>query len=301
MRKERMDAAGAVLLIGLSALMGFNQVIIKLVNAGMQPTFQAGLRSLCAFFPILCYAWLKRKPLNLNDGSFWPGIFAGLFFAGEFLLIFSALDLTSVSRVSLFFYMMPVWAAVGAHFMIEGDRLTPIRVSGLAVAVAGIVLAFSEDRSQSSQTALLGDVLSLIAGLLWAAIVLIVRTTRLSRSCPEQQLLYQLAVSAVVLLALAPLSGDLIRDMNATIIVLFTVQVVLVICTGFLLWFWVLSIYPASSTASFSFLTPVFGVLSGYLVFGDDLSGRFMLALVLVVIGVLLINRPADSSTLDRP
>lgn len=291
MRKDRMDTSGAVLLIALSALMGFNQVIIKLVNAGMQPIFQAGLRSVCAFFPILCYAWLKHKPLSLTDGSFWPGMMAGLLFSGEFILIFVALDLTSVSRVSVFFYMMPVWAAVAAHFLIEGDRLTPLRLLGLAVALIGICLAFADGRTQTTEHALLGDLFSLVAGMLWAAIVVLVRTTRLSRSCPEQQLLYQLAVSAVVLMALSPLFGDLIRELTPVIIGLFTLQVLLVICTGFLLWFWLLSIYPASSTASFSFLTPVFGVVSGYLVFDEALSGRFLIALVLVVIGVVLINR----------
>lgn len=291
MRKDRIDTSGALLLIALSALMGFNQVIIKLVNAGLQPIFQAGLRSVCAFFPILCYAYLKRKPLSVHDGSFWPGMMAGLLFSGEFILIFIALDLTSVSRVSVFFYMMPVWAAVAAHFLIEGDRLTPLRLLGLAVALAGICLAFADGRSQPSHNALLGDLFSLLAGMLWAAIVMLVRTTRLSRSCPEQQLLYQLAVSAVILMALSPLFGDLIRDLTPVIVGLFTLQVLLVICTGFLLWFWLLSIYPASSTASFSFLTPVFGVVSGYLVFDEALSGRFLIALVLVVIGVVLINR----------
>ena len=43
-RKTRIDTLGAVVLVLFSALLGLNQVLVKLVNAGMHPVFQAGLR-----------------------------------------------------------------------------------------------------------------------------------------------------------------------------------------------------------------------------------------------------------------
>lgn len=43
----------------------------------------------------------------------WPvGAWAGLLFAAEFICLFTALDLTSVARVSILFYSMPVWLAI---------------------------------------------------------------------------------------------------------------------------------------------------------------------------------------------
>ncbi len=47
-RKERIDAFGAVALVGFAALLAFNQVVIKVVNEGLQPVFFAGIRSLGA-------------------------------------------------------------------------------------------------------------------------------------------------------------------------------------------------------------------------------------------------------------
>ena len=85
-RKSHIDALGAVLLVYCSASMGINQVLVKLVNEGLAPVFQAGLRSACAFLPVLLFAVVTRRRLTLSDGSFWPGIVAGLFFAFEFLL-----------------------------------------------------------------------------------------------------------------------------------------------------------------------------------------------------------------------
>jgi len=107
----------------------------------MHPVFQAGLRSACAVVPVFLFAWFMRRRLSLSDGSLWPGLLAGCLFALEFALVFIGLDYTSVARASVLFYTMPIWVAVGAHFLIPGESLTPRRIAGLAFACAGVVVA----------------------------------------------------------------------------------------------------------------------------------------------------------------
>jgi drug/metabolite transporter (DMT)-like permease len=290
-RKPQVDTLGIILLTTISALMGVNQVIVKLVNSGLGPIFQAGLRSLFALLLILGFALLRKKNLSITDGSFWPGILAGVFFAGEFLLLFQALDFTTVSRASIFFYTMPFWTAIAAHFLIPGEKLTLVRVTGLVLAIGGVVLALSNNFNSSNEMAIIGDIYCLLGAMLWSGIVIIARTTRFSKACPEMQLIYQLGVSAFLLLAIAPFAGDLVRNLTPMITLLFSIQVLLVTCFGFLTWFWLLSIYPASSVASFSFLTPIFGVVSGWLILGEKLDDTILLALVLVCLGVILVNQ----------
>jgi drug/metabolite transporter (DMT)-like permease len=290
-RKDRIDLFGASVLVSLSAIMGLNQVLIKLVNSGLQPVFQAGLRSLFAILPILIFALLMRKKISVTDGSFWPGMLAGLFFATEFLLLFLALDYTTVARASIFFYTMPFWAAIGAHFLISGERLSVIRIVGLVLAFIGVALALSENAAPASENALLGDIFCIVGAVFWAGILLLARATKLSRACPEMQLLYQLVVSALVLLSLTPLFGDPVRDLTPMIAGMFAFQVIGVACIAFLTWFWILSIYPASDMASFGFLAPVFGVLFGGLILGEDITLTIAAALALVGTGIALVNR----------
>lgn len=290
-RRDHIDALGAATLVVCSALMGINQVLVKLVNAGLHPVFQAGLRSACAFLPILGFALIMKRRLSVHDGSFWPGVLAGLFFAVEFLLLFQALDYTTVSRASIFFYTMPFWTAIAAHFLFPGERLTATRALGLVLAIGGVITALANNQSPASDQAIVGDLFCLLAALFWSGIVLIVRTTRLSKSCPEMQLLYQLAVSGIVLLLVAPAFGGLVRELSPAIAVLFSIQVVAVVCFGFLAWFWVLSVYPASNMASFSFLTPVFGVIFGWLILHETMDRTIVVALALVSVGVVLVNR----------
>ena len=51
-RKDHIDLFGGSVLVIFAMVMGLNQVVIKVVNDGMQPVFQAGLRSLFAFFVV---------------------------------------------------------------------------------------------------------------------------------------------------------------------------------------------------------------------------------------------------------
>ena len=286
-----MDALGASFLISFNVLLGLNQALVKLVNAGFSPVFQVGLRSACAFLPVLLYALWTRKRLSVNDGTLGPGILLGILFSAEFCLMFVALDLTTVSRVSLFFYTMPLWVAAGAHFLIAGERLNGQKVLGLATAFTGIALALLANDGGSSSSHWQGDLLALLGAFCWAGIALLARTTRLSETSAEMNLLYQLAVSAIIVIPLAYWLGDTVREPTAAIYGMFAFQVIVIVAIGFVVWFWILSVYPATSMASFSLLTPVFGIFFGWLIFDDALTLSFVAALLLVGAGLVLVNR----------
>lgn len=295
-KKNRIDAFGAISLIGFSALLGLNQVMVKIVNGGLQPVFQAGMRSLLAFPVVLLIALLFRQRLSIRDGSLVPGIFSGFLFAGEFILLFLALDYTSVARASIFFYTMPFWVAIGAHYFIPGERLNLGRTFGLLLAIVGVAIALSSNAQPASDYALIGDIVCLIGAAMWAGIALLARTTALSKSTPYMQLLYQLAVSAPMILFAAPFFGPLVRELESYHLALFAFQIIAVVSLGFAFWFWLLSKYPASDMASFGFLAPLFGVGFGWLILNEPVGLRLIMALVLVGAGIVLVNRKPRAS-----
>ena len=137
--------------------------------------------------------------------------------------------------------------------------------------------------------------MALTGSVCWAAIALTARLTNFSKASPEMQMIYQLIVSAFILLGLAfigTLVGEeLFREMTMMLWGVFAFQVIVVVAFGFALWFWVLSIYPASNMASFAFLTPIFSVFFGWLVFNDQLTLSLAMALVLVGSGIYMVNR----------
>ena len=186
------------------------------------------------------------------------------------------------------FYCMPVWITIAAHFLIPNEKISIIRIVGLLSAFFGMAWALSDNSKNSD--ALIGDIMCIIGSILWAGIVLIARLSNLQKSAPEMQLIYQLAVSTFILIPAAFLFGPFIRELEFFHLVLFFIQVVGVVSIGFVLWFWVLSIYPASDMASFSFLAPVFGVIFGWLILGEEISIVIIGSLFLVSLGIMLMN-----------
>ena len=293
-RKTEMDALGTSLLVGFSVLLGLNQALVKIVNAGFSPLFQSGLRSVCAFLPVLIFALIMKRHLSLTDGTLRWGFINGLLFCGEFALLFEALDYTTVARVSLFFYVMPVWVALAGHFLIPEEPLNRNKVIGLGLAVIGIAFALGSDLGEAPPDAWIGDLMALIAGMFWAGIALLTRI-KLSNTSAEMNLLYQLGVSAIILTGLALLAGEPIREPTPLIYGAFAFQVIFIVCIGFLVWFWILSIYPVSNMASFGLLTPIFGVGFGWYLFDDPLTPAFFVAMVLAGLGIVIVNKPVKA------
>lgn len=286
-RKDQIDAFGAVSLIGFAIFLAFNQVVIKVTNGGLQPVFFAGLRS---FGAVICiYAWMRLRGIPLNFSALGPGLLVGMIFAAEFVCLFLALDLTSVSRSAVIFYSMPVWMALGAHFLL-GERITSAKAAGLLIAFTGVAVAIFS-RSDTGTESLIGDLCALGAALGWAGSALGVRATRLKDDSPEMQLFWQVLVSTPLLLLAAPLFGPLIRELAPIHLWGLGFQIVFVVSGGFIFWLWLLSLYPAASVASFSFLSPVFGVLLGWLMLGEAVGPSILTSLVLVCVGLILINR----------
>lgn len=289
-RKSKIDATGAIVLIIFMAVLGLNQVGIKIVNDGIAPIFQAGLRSLAAGILIFLYCIWRGSKIDIRKAVLLPGIAIGICFAIEFALLFKAIEYTTVARTSVLFYTMPFWVAIGAHYLIPDERLTKIRVLGLVLASIGTAIALLGGQGSSGEASLVGDIIALLAATMWAAIALITRTTQFSSIKPEAQLFYQLAISAVILLPLSML-GETFTNPTPLHFMIFAAQVVFVVCIGFVAWFWVLSVYPASDMASFSFLAPLFGVLFGWLILNEELTWNILIALLLVGIGIVLVNQ----------
>ncbi|MFC2970275.1 DMT family transporter [Acidimangrovimonas pyrenivorans] len=289
-RKDRLDAIGVVALTASSLLLGLNQVVVKVVNGGLQPVFFAGLRSVGALLLIWAWMYWRGRPVRIRPGTVGAGIAIGLCFAVEFLCLFLALDHTTVVRSSIIFYSMPVWFAILGHFFLPGERISPRKALGLAIAFAGVAWAIAHRGGAAGETSLLGDLLSLGAAFGWTGIAFLSRATSLREIRPEMQLFWMVAVSGPVLLVASLFFGPFIRDLQPIHLWGLGFQIVVIASFGFIFWLWLLAEYPASTVASFSFLTPLLGIGFGWLLLGEPVGPQILASGALVALGIVLIN-----------
>jgi drug/metabolite transporter (DMT)-like permease len=271
---------------------GFNQIAVKLTLPDVPPMLQAMIRSAGALPVLLLIARLRGARMFERDGTLGAGLFAGLLFGLEFVLLFHGLKLTSASRAVVFLYTAPFFVALGSYQFL-GERLRASQWGGLGLSFAGVALAIGVPQANVDARVLLGDLLVVGAGALWAATTLVVKATSLLRAPPEKALGYQVAVSVPILGLAAWIWGEtLTRVPGPLALSLMAYQAIWVVGLTFLIWFALVKTYSASKLSAFSFITPLFGVVASYVIMDDTLTPIFGVAAVAVMAGLYLVNRP---------
>lgn len=296
----RALTAGTIALVLMLCLTwGFNQIAIKLVLREIPPFTQAALRSAGGLLVILAIARFRGVKLFSRDGTLKAGLLVSVIFGIEFLLIFHGLQFTTATRTAVFLYTMPFFVALGAYLFL-GERLRAVQWAGLGVSFTGVAVAIGVPQADVTWSVLKGDLLVVGGAVMWAATIIIVKATPLLHCPPEKALGYQVGVSIPILGIAAMISGERITEVPGPLTLsLLSFQAFWVVGLTFLLWFGLIRTYSASKLSAFTFITPLFGVAAGYLIMGDHLTPAFGVAALLVIAGLILVNRPVRAERTD--
>jgi drug/metabolite transporter (DMT)-like permease len=294
MRAGRPLSLGAIaVMLVLCLSWGFNQITVKLALPDIPPLMMATFRSTGALGMVLLVAWVRGINIFKRDGTLAAGLFAGVLFGFEFVVVYQGLMWTTATRAVVFLYVAPFVVAFGSARLL-GERLGPPQWGGLALSFVGVALAMGVPQVGVDSRVLMGDVLVAIGGVLWAATTIVVKVTPLLRVPAEKTLAYQLAVSIPILGVGSLALGEEITRVPGPIAVMSLIyQAFWVVGLTYLVWFMLVRTFSASKLAAFTFITPLFGVAAGYFVMHDPLTLAFCGAAVLVIAGLILVNRPS--------
>jgi drug/metabolite transporter (DMT)-like permease len=288
--RKPLDLRAFLLMMFLCVVWGFQQVAMKAVSGDIAPVMQLSLRFSCAavFFAVLV---LRSEGMRwFEDGTLPSGVLLGVLFSLEFLLLGSALQHTSAAHAVVFLYSAPVFTAVGVQFLPE-ERMGPEQWWGMAIAFGGIAVAFFESGNRPWAEILKGDFLALLAGAAWGASNVVLRRGRISRASTVKTVCYQVAIAGVLLGLYASTTAQNQITWSLASISAVVFQTVIISIISYLIWFWLLRHYLTSRLMLFSLLTPLIGVFFGAAFLGDRLEAQFGAGALLVLAGILLVNR----------
>jgi len=289
-RREHLDSLAISLLLGCCLFWGFQQVLIKATLPLVPPMVQGCIRFIGATALLMLWCVWRRIPLWQPDGSLRAGLVAGLLFALEFVCIYTGMQHTTASRLTILLYTAPFWVALLLPLWLKHERLRPLQWVGLSLAFSGVAFALRD--SLSSGGSWLGDALSLAAGAAWGLTTVVLRTTALSRVSAEKLLFYQVGVSAGVLPLVARAMGESFTlDYSLLGWSSLVLQAALGAFVTFLIWMWMISHYPATRVSAFSFLSPLSALVFGALWLGEPITPDLMIAMAGVGLGIYLVNR----------
>jgi drug/metabolite transporter (DMT)-like permease len=278
----------------LCLLWGGNLVSVKISNQGIPPVLAAMVRSGVAAFLIWAFARSRRQGVFLPPKEIRHAVALGLLFGIEFIFLYWGLTFTHASRGTIFFYTQPFWTAIGAHFLLTGDRLNSAKVGGLALAFLGLISVFWSRSPDLGPLHWLGDLMELGGGLCWAAVSIYVKRIISGRDYTPYQTLFSQLFFSIPVLALAWLVFQRSDPVVVTgpVGVAFLYQSVIVAFASYLAWFWMIHRYSVSRLAAFTFLSPLFGVVLSGLVLKESIPLLLWAGLILVGAGIFLVNRP---------
>lgn len=283
-----MKGFAAILII--TVLWGSNYSAIKITNAGFSPIFTSFLRSVIASVLGIGYCLAIRQNLFHRGALFFHGLVVGILFGLEFAFLYLGMLFTDSARAVIFVYLSPFVVAAGAHLFL-GERLSPLKWTGLFLAFGGLVSVFYGKPSHYNRLMFIGDMLEIVAAFVWGATTLYIKKYLAGKMHPINTFLYQLVFSVPVLFLCSYfLETQWIRAPGTVQMASLGFQSVIVAFISYLAWFKLIHDYPVARLSVFTFLTPVFGVLFAALFQHEQITAGLMAGLLMVCAGIYVTN-----------
>lgn len=192
--------------------------------------------------------------------------------------------------VAVFIATVPLWATlIGRAFL--GLRVGPLAAAGLAGGIAGTALL-----AMPSSGAGVRPVVALImagGALAWSAASLFARGARIA-SRPLLLAALQMLIGGALQLGVAAVSGEPARFSPAlatqpAVVATFLYLLVFTGILGFIAFSWLLRSASPPVANSQAYVAPVIAILLGWLLLGEPVSGRAVVAAGLAIAGVALL------------
>ena len=289
--KQFLDLKGIVTIIIVTLIWAFNYTAVKYSNEGISPVFASALRSIIAAICGVIYCMRRGEKLFHTDIMLFHGVIVGVLFGLEFACIYFGLLYTDAGRSVVFVYLSPFVVTLGAHFFLRGDRLTFLKVLGLVLAFAGIFFVFQGKPKAAKSTMIFGDILQIAAAFFWGATTIYIKKFMAEKIHPINTFLYQLVFSIPILLIVSLiLESRWIYRIDLTIVASMFYQSVINAFISLVIWFRLIHEYSVSRLTAFTFFTPIFGVLFGIALLGEDFTNSLTVGLPLVCLGIFIVN-----------
>lgn len=228
--------------------------------------------------------------------SIWLGLLGTMAYQ---LLFMHGMSWTAAGDASLIIPMNPVFTVLLAVPML-GQKISARMSLGLMIGISGVavVVGWSPNSEIPLEHRILGDLMILFAALSWAATSNLTKIMlSWERDYSALEIVVWYSVTGWALLSpwvIAENWGSVIPDPSTaewlTIAYLGVVSTVL----SYVLFAKGIEVIGPTAASSYVFLVPVFGVLGGWLLLGEEIGASMILGFALIVVGVTEVQRESE-------
>jgi drug/metabolite transporter (DMT)-like permease len=189
----------------------------------------------------------------------------------------------------------PVWLTVFDWTLFKGPRPTPRTWLGVVMGLLGIaILVGPQLLAGAGEVNLAYWIVMIMAPILWGFGSLLSRTADLPKNIFMSTSIEMLA-GGLALLLIGLSTGEtsqlVVADISARSWAAFIYLIIFGSIIAFTAYIWLLQNVQATRVGTYSFVNPVIAVVLGWLILGEPLSARMLVAAAVIVVAVILIIR----------
>jgi drug/metabolite transporter (DMT)-like permease len=295
MRIPPRQLAGLVL---LASIWGASFMFIKVLLDEVEPVEVGWLRLGGGAVFLAVVMRVRGRPLP-RDGRYWRSVLVvgALGSALPFFVIPRAEQEISSQLAGILNGAMPLWAAVLTQLVLVEERLSRSAAAGMVVGFIGLGIVIGPGIFDLGDASTQGALMMLGAALSYAASAVWVR--RRLQGVDSTTLAGIQTLLAFLYLTPWAAAGGLPNPATFPANVLWSTIALGVLATGvaYVIYYWLLATVHATQAALVTYLAPVAAVFWGWAILDESLGRGVWPGLVLIVIGMYLVNRPARVAT----
>src|SRR2546426_1641193 len=252
----------------LCCIWGSTWLFIKLGLSDLPPFTFAGIRFVIASAILFAIIKARRLPLPSSRADWMLLVATGvLSFSLNYGLLFWGEQYISSGLAALLQATIPAFGLVIAHYYLPGERMTPAKIFGVVMGVAGVGVIFSNQLSVAGPKALAGCG-ALVIGSACAAYANVLVKARGAKLDPAILAGGQMLFGLIPLLLIGiPLEGNPFHFhwTRMAFIALFYLAIVGSVI-AFLLYYWLVQHMDVTKTMLIALVTPVIAVTLGVII-----------------------------------
>ncbi|EIM05936.1 hypothetical protein A1A1_13707 [Planococcus antarcticus DSM 14505] len=284
--KEKLIFSFLVILT--TGLMGSSFVVAKIGLIYISPLLLAGIRFTIAGSIMIFFVLLFKRTHPRNRVTWAKVVLIGAIqTAGVMGAIFLSLRTITSGESAILTFMNPLLVVLIGTLAL-GMRYRVVQWLGVFVGFAGVFVTMG-----SHLDIQIGTLLGFLSAVFWAVGTLLIKK-------------WGSAIDIWVLTAYQMLFGGLILligsvFLEASYLVLNTASISILLWLSipasivqFTIWFYLLQKGDSGKVSAFLFLAPFFGIISGWLVLGEEIGLPLLIGGSLIFVGIFLVNWPEE-------
>jgi drug/metabolite transporter (DMT)-like permease len=274
--------------IVLVLIWGTTWAAIKIGVADVPPFVFALERGVAVSVLLTALALVLRQRFPTRRPELVAAAVVGIFNTGtSWALIFWSEQYVPSGIVSVFGSTAPIWTAFLAHFLVRGDRLSAMKLVGLALGLGGTAVLVGAPGTGEGTSVLVATVLLALMPISWA-VAAILSSRTLKNSAPIATVAVGTWVGSAVLAPFAFTELSTPAHWTGASGIAFAYLVLFGSCVGLVLNLWLYRKLRPTTTSLTQILIPAQAILIGTFALGEPVTVRMLGGAALVVVAVLL-------------